>query len=38
MKTIKLDGVLFKGQYAEQLESLLDGNTITMHNFYNGKW
>lgn len=38
MKTIKQDGIWFRGQYAEALERLLKGNVITMRDFNNGTW
>lgn len=38
MKTIKQDGIWFRGQYAEALERLLKGYVITMKDFKNGKW
>lgn len=38
MKTIKVNNIYFKGQYADALELLQNGEDITMANFNNGKW
>lgn len=38
MKTIKINNTLFKGQYANALESLQNNKVITMHDFTNGGW
>ena len=38
MKTIKLNGIWFRGQYANALERLLKGDVITMRYFKNGGW
>lgn len=39
MKTIKVNGVLFKGQYADNYEFLIKGEQIIdISCFKNGKW
>jgi len=38
MKTTKLNGVWFRGQYAENLELLEKGCAINMIYFNNGTW
>lgn len=38
MLCIKVDSVLFKGQYAVALTTLQSGSTITMADFHNGSW
>lgn len=38
MKSLKQDGIWFKGQYAEALHELLNGKEITLKSFNNGGW
>lgn len=38
MNTKKVNGVWFKGQYADVLEYFMKGNEVTMHDFSNGSW
>jgi len=38
MKTVKINGILFKGQYAENVEWLLRGDIIDINDFKNGSW
>ena len=38
MLTKKVNGVWFKGQYAENLERFEKGNNVSVVNFKNGSW
>lgn len=38
MKSIKCNGIWFKGQYADAINDLLNGKEVTLKNFNNGGW
>ena len=38
MKTMQYKGKWFRGQYAKALEKLLNGEAITVKDFYAGAW
>lgn len=38
MKTINVNGISFKGQFAENYEFLMKGNKVSLWNFSNGSW
>ena len=38
MKVLKVNGVLFKGQYADGVEKLMKHKELTVNDFNNGSW